>query len=114
MVSYLWEHLACDDAAAVRLADALAVDPVIGRLLILRGITDPDAAHHFLNPRLDCGHLVPQSVEVGLVRLPFLAELLQVRQRLVLVPSNRFELPRGTLGGGGEPENFGILLVVLG
>ena len=56
MVSYLWEHLACDDTAAARLAEALAVDPVVGRLLILRGITDPDAAHHFLNPRLEDLH----------------------------------------------------------
>jgi len=56
MVSYLWEHLACDDTAAARLADALAVDPVVGRLLILRGVTDPDAAHHFLNPRIEDLH----------------------------------------------------------
>jgi single-stranded-DNA-specific exonuclease len=56
MVSYLWEYLACDDAAAARLADALALDPVIGRLLMLRGITDPDAAQHFLNPRIEDLH----------------------------------------------------------
>ena len=83
MVSYLWEHLACDDAAAVRLADALAVDPVIGRLLILRGITDPDAAHHFLNPRLEDLHDPMLLADMGVAVDRLLAAVAN-RERIVV------------------------------
>ena len=83
MVSYLWEHLACDDAAAVRLADALAVDPVIGRLLILRGITDPDAAHHFLNPRLEDLHDPMLLADMG-VAVDRLLAAVAGRERIVV------------------------------
>jgi single-stranded-DNA-specific exonuclease len=56
MVAYVWDHLTCDDQRAGALAADLGLDPVIGRLLVLRGITDPDAAHRFLNPSLDQLH----------------------------------------------------------
>ncbi len=55
MVPYRWERLACDEAAAARLASSLGLDPVIARLLALRGLTDPDEADRFLHPSL--GHL---------------------------------------------------------
>ena len=52
----LWEHLACADAQASALAASLQIDPVVARLLCLRGLGDPDAATRFLNPSLDHLH----------------------------------------------------------
>jgi single-stranded-DNA-specific exonuclease len=83
MVSYLWEHLACDDTAAARLAEALAVDPVVGRLLILRGITDPDAAHQFLNPRLEDLHDPMLLADMG-VAVDRLLTAVAGRERIVV------------------------------
>lgn len=51
-----WEPLACDGTAAVRLAAALGVPPVVARLLCQRGLDDPEAAARFLAPRLDHLH----------------------------------------------------------
>ena len=51
-----WEHLACDEAQATALAAHLRIDPVIARLLCLRGIGDPDAATRFLKPSLEQLH----------------------------------------------------------
>jgi len=56
MVPYRWEHEACDETAAGDLARAAGVEPAIARLLILRGITDADAAGRFLQPSLDHLH----------------------------------------------------------
>lgn len=53
MVPYVWERLACDEEQAARLAEALALDQSLARLLVLRGVTDADAAQRFLRPRLD-------------------------------------------------------------
>ena len=52
----LWEHLTCADAQANALAASLHLDPVVARLLCLRGLGDPDAATRFLNPSLDHLH----------------------------------------------------------
>ena len=52
----LWEHLTCADAQATALAASLQIDPVVARLLCLRGLEDPDAATRFLNPSLDHLH----------------------------------------------------------
>ena len=52
----LWEHLTCADAQANALAASLQIDPVVARLLCLRGLGDPDAATRFLNPSLDHLH----------------------------------------------------------
>ncbi len=52
----LWEHLACADAQASALAADLQIDPVVARLLCLRGLGEPDAATRFLNPSLDHLH----------------------------------------------------------
>ena len=52
----LWEHLTCADAQAGALAASLQLDPVVARLLCLRGLGDPDAATRFLNPSLDHLH----------------------------------------------------------
>jgi len=56
MVSYVWDHLACDDARASALAADLGLEPAIGRLLLLRGLADPDEARRFLHPALDHLH----------------------------------------------------------
>lgn len=52
MKSLLWQHLPCDEQQAAALAAALDVHPTIARLLCLRGFSDPDSAHRFLNPTL--------------------------------------------------------------
>ena len=56
MKSILWDHLACDDGASTRLAEALNLHPTVARLLCLRGLPDPEAAARFLSPSLDHLH----------------------------------------------------------
>ena len=43
-------------AAAERLSRALGLEPVIARLLVQRGLSDPDEAARFLKPSLDHLH----------------------------------------------------------
>ena len=52
----IWDQAPCDEAAATALAAAWDSDPVIARLLMLRGITAPDEATRFLSPALDQLH----------------------------------------------------------
>jgi len=52
----VWEHQPADQAAIDRLVAALGVEPIVARLLVLRGQTDPDAAARFLAPSLDQLH----------------------------------------------------------
>jgi single-stranded-DNA-specific exonuclease len=47
-----WQQDTGDDEKAALLALELETTPLLGRLLVLRGITDPEAAQYFLNPRL--------------------------------------------------------------
>jgi single-stranded-DNA-specific exonuclease len=75
MVAPLWEHAQADDATVERLTRALGLEPVIARLLVLRGIDDPDAAARFLKPSLD--HLHDPS---GLAGLP--AALVRIQRAL--------------------------------
>src|SRR6516162_11684075 len=51
-----WEQTPCDDGAAMRLAAALSIPPIVARLLCQRGLSDPDRATRFLNPALDQLH----------------------------------------------------------
>jgi single-stranded-DNA-specific exonuclease len=51
-----WEVLSCDEASADCLAAELGVPPVVARLLIQRGLSDPALAHRFLNPSIDHLH----------------------------------------------------------
>jgi len=51
-----WDTLNCDDAAAVALAAALKISPVVAKLLCQRGLSDPELAERFLNPSLDHLH----------------------------------------------------------
>ena len=52
----IWDFLSCDDARAESLSRAAGLDPVVARLLCLRGISDPEEALRFLNPSLDHLH----------------------------------------------------------
>jgi single-stranded-DNA-specific exonuclease len=53
VVPPLWHTRPHDETAASTLADALKLSPVTARLLVMRGLTDPDEASRFLNPSLD-------------------------------------------------------------
>ncbi len=51
-----WTIEACDDAQAATLADALRLPLIVAKLLVIRGLADPDAAARFLDPRLEHLH----------------------------------------------------------
>jgi single-stranded-DNA-specific exonuclease len=55
-ISPRWDAQSCDEPAASRLADALAISPIVARLLCQRGLGDPELASRFLNPSLDHLH----------------------------------------------------------
>lgn len=52
----IWQRLPCDAAQVTALARALDVDPVVARLLVLRGVDTPEIATRFLRPSLDQLH----------------------------------------------------------
>ena len=52
----VWEHRTCDVTRVNVLAHELHVSPILARLLVLRGVTTPDAATRFLNPALEQLH----------------------------------------------------------
>jgi single-stranded-DNA-specific exonuclease len=52
----IWDHQPVDNKAADRLVSALGVEPIVARLLVLRGQLDPDQAQRFLEPSLDHLH----------------------------------------------------------
>ncbi len=56
MIAPIWQPAAIDQAASDRLARALGLEPVIARLLVQRGLADPDQASRFLRPSLDHLH----------------------------------------------------------
>ncbi len=56
MIAPIWQLAAIDQAAADRLSRALGLEPVIARLLVQRGLADPDEASRFLRPSLDQLH----------------------------------------------------------
>jgi single-stranded-DNA-specific exonuclease len=51
-----WQICEVDGDAVARLCRDLNVPSIIARLLILRGVSDPDSAQRFLNPALDQLH----------------------------------------------------------
>ena len=51
-----WDTLACDAAAAERLAAELSIAPIVATLLCQRGLGDPEQARRFLNPSLEHLH----------------------------------------------------------
>jgi single-stranded-DNA-specific exonuclease len=52
MPSLVWDYQPCDDQAVPGLASALGVTPLFAKLLVLRGLADPDEARRFLAPSL--------------------------------------------------------------
>jgi single-stranded-DNA-specific exonuclease len=56
MIAPIWQPTATDHEASERLSRALGLEPVIARLLVQRGLGDPDEAHRFLRPSLDHLH----------------------------------------------------------
>lgn len=56
MVRKIWDDVPSDAAGVSQLASALGVPAVVARLLQQRGLTDPDAAQRFLDPRLSHLH----------------------------------------------------------
>ncbi len=51
-----WEICGVDGDAVARLCRELNIPNIIARLLVLRGVTDPESAQRFLNPALDQLH----------------------------------------------------------
>ena len=52
----IWERAACDPAEVQALSHALNLDPVVARLLCLRGLSSAEAAGRFLTPSFDHLH----------------------------------------------------------
>jgi single-stranded-DNA-specific exonuclease len=52
----VWERAALDEALAERVGQALGLPPVVARLLCLRGLSDPEAAARFVEPRIEHLH----------------------------------------------------------
>lgn len=55
-ISAVWQHSDVDVSLAKALSRALDINPIVARLLLLRGVTTPDEASRFLNPTLDQLH----------------------------------------------------------
>jgi single-stranded-DNA-specific exonuclease len=60
-----WDTLDCNEPAAIELAAALGVSPVVARLLCQRGLSDPELADRFLNPSLDHLHDPMRLADMG-------------------------------------------------
>jgi single-stranded-DNA-specific exonuclease len=54
--SLLWHHLPCNEDHTTALAAALGLNPIIARLLCMRGLGDPEQARRFLNPSIEHLH----------------------------------------------------------
>ena len=52
----VWDHPDVGEGRAEALAGAMDLDPVVARLLVLRGVTTADEAERFLRPRLEHLH----------------------------------------------------------
>jgi single-stranded-DNA-specific exonuclease len=61
-----WRLAAGDAGAATRLAAALGLSPLVARILVNRGLADPDRAARFLDPRL--ADLTPPATMLGMAR----------------------------------------------
>jgi single-stranded-DNA-specific exonuclease len=61
-----WDAIACDDAAAAKLAAALDIAPIVARLLCQRGFGDPEHADRFLKPSLDHLHDPMALADMGI------------------------------------------------
>jgi single-stranded-DNA-specific exonuclease len=75
-----WDSVACDDAAATRLAAALNVPVVVARLLCQRGFADPEVADRFLKPSLDHLHDPMALADMGVAVERILAAIARKEQ----------------------------------
>jgi single-stranded-DNA-specific exonuclease len=83
MIPPIWVAAACDPSAAERLERALGLAPVIARLLVQRGIADPDEASRFLRPDLE--HLHDPMRLIGLdLAVARIERALQSGERIVV------------------------------
>jgi single-stranded-DNA-specific exonuclease len=62
----VWHERTADESQTSKLVSALGIDPVIARLLVLRGIAVPEDAERFLAPSLDHLHDPFQLVDLPL------------------------------------------------
>ncbi len=60
-----WVNPPVDSEAVTRLERQLAVSPLVARLLVRRGMAEPEAAHRFLNPSLDQLHDPFRMADMG-------------------------------------------------
>jgi len=67
----VWDYPAVDEVQVTALTEPLGLNPIIARLLVLRGISSPEAAFRFLNPSLDHLHdpILMTDLSVGVDRL---------------------------------------------
>ncbi len=67
----VWEHAVVDESKVTALTKHLDLHTVIARLLVIRGISDPDDAARFLNPSLDQLHdpFLVTDLRIGVDRL---------------------------------------------
>jgi single-stranded-DNA-specific exonuclease len=71
IIEKIWTVAECDEADVERLTREAGVSPLIARLLVNRGITEPEEAKAFLSPRMEDLHdpyLMP-DMEVGVKRI---------------------------------------------
>ncbi len=80
MVPFVWTHLECDEAAVLSLATSAGVDPLMARLLILRGIADPESVARFLTPAIDQLHDPMQLADMGVAVERLLAAIARGEQ----------------------------------
>ncbi|MFB3853608.1 MAG: single-stranded-DNA-specific exonuclease RecJ [Vicinamibacterales bacterium] len=71
----IWETGACDESAATSLALELGVSRVVARLLVQRGLDDPDAAARFLAPSLSHLHDPLMMADLGVAADRLLAAI---------------------------------------
>ena len=79
----IWEQATCDPEAVQGLVRALDVDPVIARLLCLRGLTTPELAERFLVPSLDHLHDPWALADLGVAADRLLAAI-ERRERIAV------------------------------
>jgi single-stranded-DNA-specific exonuclease len=78
-----WDACACDEAAAVALAAAIGIAPVVARLLCQRGLGDPDIATRFLNPRLEHLHDPMALADMG-IAIDRILQAIARRERIAI------------------------------
>jgi single-stranded-DNA-specific exonuclease len=66
VAAYVWDYRPCDEESVRALVAALKVNPIVARVLCLRGHSDPEAAARFLQPSLSHLHDPLMLADMGL------------------------------------------------